>query len=384
MAGRKKITLENTPGVWLRADKRYGWEYENRFADGTPFRRAGSRKTLADAKASWEFAQAEFQGGPKNDAERSLKDWAEYCLDTLFPTQGVSDRELDNRRSGFKKHWYKPLGHLALESITKQQVRAILKEKEEDGSLSYDGRRNIRNHLSAVYRAAQAEFKGFTANPADVEIGTRPTRNAEGLKVTHKRTLTTEEQAALLNAAKSSPYWIGIFLGLKLGLRRGEILGLKWVHVDFKENVIHIRDNVQRAAGKGKVPRDTKTTAGQRRIPIPAVVKVALLKVWSIKSPFVMPSERAKPPEPRKFSDAMETFRKTAKLVCNSNRWGEPLPDPTLHDLRHTFAAVMANEKKVGPKTLMQLMGHDDIKTTLEYYVEASDEDLAAAMALVS
>jgi integrase len=44
----------------------------------------------------------------------------------------------------------------------------------------------------------------------------------------------------------------------------------------------------------------------------------------------------------------------------------------------------MANEKKVGPKTLMQLMGHDDIKTTLEYYVEASDEDLAAAMALVS
>jgi integrase len=80
----------------------------------------------------------------------------------------------------------------------------------------------------------------------------------------------------------------------------------------------------------------------------------------------------------------MEIFRVSAKLCGAVNQWGEPLPDPTLHDLRHTFASVMANEYKVGPRVLMQLMGHERIETTLSYYVEATDGALAEAMALVA
>ncbi len=102
-----------------------------------------------------------------------------------------------------------------------------------------------------------------------------------------------------------------------------------------------------------------------------------------VSSNYIMPSALGAKPEPRKFSDAMSRFVTLAELRNASNRWGEPLPDPTIHDLRHTFAATMANAYKVGPKTLQQLLGHEDVKTTLEYYVEASDEDMAQAMALV-
>jgi integrase len=385
MPGPRKQTIENTPGVWLKADGRYGWDFRIRREDGTEFRRGGSRSTLKDASDSYEAAKAEFESGPKTAPTKTLEEWVTYCLETLFPTEGLSPREIDNRRSSYKKHWLPTFGTFQLEQISKTHIRSKLKEMEEAGA-SFDGRRNARNHMKALYAAASREFPGFTHNPADIPIGKRPTRNAEGQRITHKRVLAADEQAELLKAAKNDPYWIGVFLGLKLGLRRAEILGLRWVHIDFKENLIHITDTTQRAAGKGRYTKDTKTEAGDRRIPIPLCVRRELekRKAQSAKCPYVLTSALGCPAEPRKFSEAMKTFVTVAKLIGNTSRYGDPLPDPTLHDLRHTFASEMANVHKIGPKTLMQLMGHDDIKTTLAYYVEASEEAMAEAMALVA
>jgi len=61
-------------------------------------------------------------------------------------------------------------------------------------------------------------------------------------------------------------------------------------------------------------------------------------------------------PEPRKFSGAMEIFRVSAKLFNALNHGGEPLPDPTLHDLRHTFASVIPN----GPQSRARSHAGDD------------------------
>jgi len=385
MAGRKKLTLQNADGVWQRADGRFGWEFEGRFPDGTAFRKAGSRSTLEDAHASYLAAKTEFSGGPKLDSGLSFRMFADACLDSIWKVAKVSPRQIENHRSNLK-HVPKEVARLPLELVTKSHVRSILQKLEDDGNSWYT-RRNVRNTLSAVYRAAQSEVKGIKENPAAIEIGQRPTRDAEGNSITHKRVLTADEQQRLLAEGHEDPYWIGLFLGLKLGLRRGEILALRWQHVDFKLNVIHIRDNVQRSTAGGRQTRDTKTKAGTRRIPMPVCVADELQRRLDRRRTdcdYVMASPLGCPSEPRKFSAAMEIFRVSAKLCDAKNRWGEPLPDPTLHDLRHTFASVMANELKVGPRVLMQLMGHERIETTLGYYVEASDEALAEAMKLVA
>ena len=409
MAGRKarppepELSLENCVGCWLinsGVDKgRYGWEFrpvdENGKyyirADGKPFRMGGKRSTLEDAQASYYAAVQKLEelktgGRPKCTSDQTVRAWADYCLKTLWPTEGRGGREMDNRRSSLGKHVLPTLGDKRLDQVTRSDVRDVLALMEANGSF-WNTRRNARNYMSALYVSAMAEFpKIITENPADIDIGKQPTRTKTGEKIIARRFLTEKESAKLLEVAQGDPYWIGVYLALNLGLRRGEILALRWVHVNFETEWVSILDNVQRSVTTGRTTQDPKTAAGDRRIKLPKRV-VAVLREWRRSQPidqeYVMPSPLGAAPEPRKFSKAMEDFRSLAGLVGNRDEFGRPLPDATLHHLRDTFCSYMANAKKVPVKVLMTIMGHEQVSTTLDYYIDASSTEVAEAMSLL-
>lgn len=130
-----------------------------------------------------------------------------------------------------------------------------------------------------------------------------------------------------------------VIIAINTGMRRGEILSLKWHDVDFKRDTIHIYN--------------TKNSEN-REMPINEIVKTALIRVRKHpNSPYVFCNKNGEP-----FGDIKKSFFTTMKKAGVVNF--------RFHDLRHTFAShlVMAG---VDLNTVRELLGHKSLEMTLRY-----------------
>ena len=154
-------------------------------------------------------------------------------------------------------------------------------------------------------------------------------------------------------------------LSLYTGLRIGEVCGLKWEDIDFKKGCISVNKTVERISlGNGKtkvVVGDPKTESSIRKVYVPDFI-IELLKERR-KSPdlFVL-SGKQNPTEPRTLQYRFEKILKSAGIR-----------EMKFHSLRHTYATICI-EKGVDIKTLSELLGHSDVKITLNTYVHSSDK----------
>ena len=154
----------------------------------------------------------------------------------------------------------------------------------------------------------------------------------------HLRYFTKEEIKALYNACAEHLKPI-IIVALNTGMRKGEILNLKWEDIDFRQKIIYLLE--------------TKNNE-KREIPMNQVVFDTLLKVRKPpNSPYVFYNKDGKP-----FDDVKTAFWRALKRAGIKNF--------RFHDLRHTFAShlVMAG---VDLNTVKELLGHKDIKMTQRY-----------------
>lgn len=172
-------------------------------------------------------------------------------------------------------------------------------------------------------------------------------------KIRHKAKLTAwllpDQAAQLLRTAREArdplyPAWV---LGLCCGLRRGEILGLRWSDVDHAAGVLHVRRQLIRVDGR-MLETPPKTPTSIRDVPLPAMLADQLR--------FVQRSRHIVPVTPDRLQDALDA-------ACS--RAG--VPRITLHGLRHSMAAVAATEG-IPIKILQQLLGHAQYTTTADVY----------------
>lgn len=179
------------------------------------------------------------------------------------------------------------------------------------------------------------------------------------------RVLSDTEQQVLVQRllSQNDVYSFGILLALYTGLRIGELCALKWE--DISENTIHVRRTMQRlknADGATEVMiLAPKTESSDRLIPIPFALK-SLIEQHRGASGYVLTKKDGKFVEPRLLQQKF-----SAQLAeCNIN-------GVTFHTLRHTFA-TRCIEVGIDVKTLSELLGHADVKTTLNRYVHSSLE----------
>jgi integrase len=163
---------------------------------------------------------------------------------------------------------------------------------------------------------------------------------------------------------------LGIMLSLYMGLRIGEVCGLKWEDVNFDEKTIHIRHTIERIANVGHnngerktnlTVCDAKTLSSNRIIPIPTIVFPYLSQYKSSKG-YVVPGNTYDYSDPRTFQNA---FHKCLD-ECH-------LRSINYHALRHTFA-TRCIEAGVDIKSLSELLGHASVNITLNIYVHSSLE----------
>jgi integrase len=192
--------------------------------------------------------------------------------------------------------------------------------------------------------------------------------------------LSVEQVRRLLDVAKSHRLHPLFVVAATMGLRRGELVGLRWADVDMDRGTLCIQQTVQRVAGTLYL-LDAKTEDSEGMLPLPewtwrvllehksrqAAERAALSEIWQ-DFDLVFPSERGTPIEPTNLSRAFARLRDTAGL-----------PGIRLHDLRHTVVSLLM-EMGTPPHVVQAVARHADVKLTLKVYAHANLDAMREAL----
>ena len=198
---------------------------------------------------------------------------------------------------------------------------------------------NLKN--SSINRHLEALSKMFNLCIADDLLSKNPLEKVKKMKEENYkvRVLGKDEETTLFIFLDERLKPI-VICALKTGMRKGEILTLKWLNVDFKNNYIEL---LHTKSGK------------KRKIPMSKTLRKILLEIRKTStSEYVFVNPQTNQP----YTDIKKAFRTALKKAGIENF--------VFHDLRHTFATRLI-EKGVDIVVVKELLGHADISTTMIY-----------------
>ncbi|WP_261956234.1 tyrosine-type recombinase/integrase [Streptomyces nigrescens] len=205
------------------------------------------------------------------------------------------------------------------------------------------------------------------------------TRNVASLveapKVVSRETTpwTLDETLTFLEKARRDPLYAASVLAIAMGLRRGEVLGLRWSDVDLDGRVIRISNQVQRIGGE--LYQDTAKTGKIRPVPLPLICLAALRwhrlrqtheaekRGTALSSAgLVFTTRSGRPVEPRNLNRSFSRLTASAGL--------RPI---RLHDARHGCATLLT-AAGVAPRVLMEILGHSQISMAMDVYTHVAQD----------
>ena len=235
--------------------------------------------------------------------------------------------------------------------LTKGRIERI-ESKGQPKGLSAKTVRNINQVISSAMDLAVAQ-KIIPANPT----------NACALpKIEHQemQTIPAEQLQVFLQEAKATGVYEMYYIELATGLRRGELLGLKWQDIDWKNGVIKVRRQVARVDGQIK-EAPLKTKNSYRTVTI-SQQAIEVLKEQKKKTndTYVFPSPNGGPISPDSVNNMLKRVLERAGIH-----------KVRFHDLRHTFATI-ALQNGVDIKTVSGMLGHFSAGFTLDTYAHVT------------
>lgn len=257
----------------------------------------------------------------------------------------------------------KPIYNTPLQAVTETQLRNFF-----NNNLDY-----AQSVITKFYQLLGATMKEahrrkiIAENP--MEHIKRPNSKKTTLKV---RALTKDEQRKLMHVLQTEDinYSNQMLLSLALGLRMGEINALHVEDINFNFNRLTVRRTISKGKKGEAILNDaTKTLAGTRTLTMTAAVRELLLDCTRFKTSGLIFTH----------NDKIIT---TSQVNCQFRRICEKYDiidkriidgKTNLHSLRHTFGTRCA-EAGMPPKVLQEIMGHTDIKITMNTYFYATQD----------
>ena len=200
------------------------------------------------------------------------------------------------------------------------------------------------------------------------------------------------EMEKLFEAAKGTRLEIPIFLGAFYGLRRSEVLGLKWSAIDFQNNTITIKHTVTSCNIDGKhvqIAQDTtKTKSSMRTLPLVPVFKEKLLTLKEKQKEYRRVCGKCYNKDYLEYIcvDEMGTLISPHYLTASFPKLLEKnnLRHIRFHDLRHSCASLLL-ANGVAMKQIQEWLGHSDFSTTANVYAHLDyNSKLSSADAMVN
>ena len=280
---------------------------------------------------------------------------------------------------GYIDNHIKPyIGNISLSKLTTLDLQTLYKKLLAEGrvarieaqkqpkGLSAKTVRNIHQIISSALKLA-VEQRLIARNPADGCALPKAERK-------EMQTLPVEQLTSFLREAKDSGVFALYYIDLTTGLRRGELLGLKWSDIDLEKGDLRVQRQIGRINGK-IIEMPLKTKNAYRTLPLSADAIDVLMQQRrkTGNSEWVFPSPTGGPMSPDSVLHMLHRVLKRAGL-----------PKVRFHDLRHTFA-TMALQNGVDVKTVSSVLGHYSAGFTLDTYAHVTtDAQLKAAQTMGS
>ncbi|WP_130796714.1 tyrosine-type recombinase/integrase [Streptomyces otsuchiensis] len=336
----------------------------------------GATYDEVDAKLS-ELRQKERMGVPTVAQPWKVGAWLTYWLAEIVEPNTEHNTYL--KYEGKVRLYLVPhLGTKSLVKLSVAQVRDALARMKRDGVPAATRAETLRVLRNAISRARREEI--VVRNVA--ELVDMPTVEKQ-----ERQPWTAKEGITFLKATREHRLHAAFVLLLGLGLRRSEVLGLRWQDVDFEREQFTPTYQVQREKGR-LVLKKLKTDSSQAALPLPAFCADALHQRKEVQreereksgehwhqapgEELVFSERHGGPIEPRGFSRTFET------LVSKA-----PVRRVTVRLARHTCGTLLAF-LKVHPKVAQAILRHSQIRMTMDIYTHVVDDDQRAAAALLA
>jgi integrase len=311
-------------------------------------------------KALYEQQQGTLVTAPQQRVAQYLTDWLEHTQ-----KQSVRPRTYERYEEIVRLHIIPALGRHKLHQLSAQHVQAFYTQKLEAGLSAL----TVISFHNLLHKALDTAVK-WNLVARNVCNAVSPPRRGR-FEVTP---LTLEQIQQLLAAVEGHRLAALFKLALATGMRRGELLGLKWQDIDFAKGTVQVRRVLSRIPsrlpGKGYAEAEPKTQTSRRTIIVAPFALNALKEhrecqlderervgaSWQ-EHDFVFCTPLGTHLNPtRDMLDLLKAFLKQAGL-----------PGIRFHDLRHSSATLLLG-LGVHPKVVQEILGHSQISMTLDIY----------------
>ena len=346
--------------IYRRKDGRWVGQHLVYTSKGPKYRYIYGR-TRVEVSKKLTKAMADRDGGLGFDAGNlTIGEYLERWLaDTVKGTVRISTFE--RHEQIVRTHLAPAIGRIKLKTLTPAHVRSVHREKLEEGLSPA----TVRKIHSTLHKAlSQAVADGLVPrNAADVKAP-RPAPD-------EMRPLSEIEARRFLEAARETGdrFEALYVLAITTGLRRGELLGLRWNDADLDRGTLRVGRALVREGGR-YVVGETKTKRGRRRVNLTPRTVTALKAHRKTQLEERIRHSDLYEDQGLIFATNVGTPFNPENLVKRSFKpllSKAALPEIRFHDLRHTCATLLLG-RSVHPKIVQELLGHATIAMTLDTY----------------
>ncbi|SDC69277.1 Site-specific recombinase XerD [Candidatus Frackibacter sp. WG11] len=316
------------------------------------------------AKLIHEMETGTYVEPSKMTTAELLQKWLkEYCKPNLAPSRYANYREI------IERHFIPELGSIQLKNLKPMHIQSYQSKKlttgRQDGKPGGLSKTTVEKHNRILSQALKyaVKLQIIKSNPADPIKA--PSPEEPEIKYLNK-----EQVNKVLKETKDKWIYNFIYISVNTGMRRGEMLGLRWKDIDLNKKTIQVRQISQRIRNEGIIFKKPKTKSSERLISISNNVVKAIKKIkreqsenklllgpnYYTKQNLVFCNEDGSPANPQGVT---RRFKRVAKRAG--------FKDIRLHDLRHTHATLLLQEG-VHPKVVQERLGHSSITQTLDTY----------------
>lgn len=358
------------------------------FRDGKPIRKKASARTKAGAAGKLrELHEKHGTNDLPEGKPLTVEQWMTHWVARIVPRTGASPSTLATYGRIVDQYIVPLIGHRRLDRLTPEHIDEMWEQLLEDGNPSLPESRRVPLAVNTVHLSHSILARGLKVavqrrrikvNPAASNSMDAPPREEREVVP-----IPAAEVEKILAAAEGTPYAARWSVGLALGLRPGEVLGLRWSDVDLDEGVLHVRQQLQRVRGEGLVEKAPKSDAGKRSMYLPPTLLAALKAHRKAQNEMRLRAGDY-------WTDSGLVFTldngRPIDAVLDRRRWRALLeaagvPHRRLYDARHS-AGTLLLAQGVAPRTAMALLGHSQISVTMRYQ-HAVDEIKAEAAARI-
>lgn len=288
----------------------------------------------------------------------TLNQWFDYWLET-FKKQEIKESTYNQYVETYNRYTFNLLGEKRVIDITAVNIQEHINKID-----ATSGQKRIYQYLRELFNLLHQQ-NYIKVNPMNlVVLPKKDIDKVQDDEETEEILLYKNEKILIdyLSTNRINKYYYVVVLGLYSGLRRGELIGLQWKHIDFENGIIKVRQQFNISSKK---IASVKTKAAIRDVIMLPLAKQVLKELY-----------QGQDPEEFIFRNC-QGF--TQKLSFISRKLGFRV-NP--HMLRHTFAS-RTYYAGVDPKRIQQLLGHENIDVTLNTYthvLEAEDKEIILKM----